>query len=203
MRYMQKTKLCSEIKNLLGIVASYKILSYWSPENFVKIAVKPLFHGIYAKNEIMLRNQKHFGNCCFSYNTFTLVTRKFRQNRRKTIISRDICKKPNYAQKSKTFCGIVASYKTLSHWSPENFVKIAEKPLFHEIYAKNQIILRNQKPFGNCCFSYNTFTLVTRKFRQNRRKTIISRDICEKRNYGPKSKTIWELLLLIKYLPLW
>ena len=32
--------------------------------------------------------------------------------------------------------------------------------------------------------------LVTRKFRQNRRKTIISRDICKKRNYGPKSKTL-------------
>ena len=45
--------------------------------------------------------------------------------------------------------------------------------------------------------------LVTRKLRQNRRKTIISRDICRKRNYGPKSKTIWELILLIIYLPLW
>ena len=32
--------------------------------------------------------------------------------------------------------------------------------------------------------------LVTRKYRQNRRKTIISRDICKKRNYAPKSKTI-------------
>ena len=40
--------------------------------------------------------------------------------------------------------------------------------------------------------------LVTRKFRENRRKTIISRDICKKRNYAPKSKTIWELILLIK-----
>ena len=28
--------------------------------------------------------------------------------------------------------------------------------------------------------------LVTRKFRQNRRKTIISRDILKKRNYGLK-----------------
>ena len=45
--------------------------------------------------------------------------------------------------------------------------------------------------------------LVTRKFRQNRRKTIISGDICRKRNYVPKSKTIWELILLIKYLPLY
>ena len=45
--------------------------------------------------------------------------------------------------------------------------------------------------------------LVTRKFRQNRRKTIISGDICKKRNQGPKSKTIWELILLIKYLPLY
>ena len=44
--------------------------------------------------------------------------------------------------------------------------------------------------------------LVTRKFSQNRRKTIISRNICKKRNYAPKSKTIWELILLIKYVPL-
>ena len=43
--------------------------------------------------------------------------------------------------------------------------------------------------------------LVTR-FRQNRRKTIISRDICKKRNYASKWKTIWEMILLIKYLPL-
>ena len=66
---MQKTKLYSEIKNQLGIVASYKILSHWSPENFDKIALKPLFHEIYAKNEIMLRDQKPFGNCCFLKNT--------------------------------------------------------------------------------------------------------------------------------------
>ena len=42
--------------------------------------------------------------------------------------------------------------------------------------------------------------LVTRKFRQNRCETIISRDIRKKRNYASKSKTIWELILLIKYL---
>ena len=45
--------------------------------------------------------------------------------------------------------------------------------------------------------------LVIRKFRQKRRKTIISLDICRKRNYGPKSKTIWELILVIKNLPLY
>ena len=43
--------------------------------------------------------------------------------------------------------------------------------------------------------------LVTRKFRQNLRKTIISRDICKKGNYASKTKTIRELILLIKYLP--
>ena len=41
------------------------------------------------------------------------------------------------------------------------------------------------------------------KFRQNRRKTIISPDICKNRNYASQSKTIWELILLIKYLPLY
>ena len=45
--------------------------------------------------------------------------------------------------------------------------------------------------------------LMTRKFRQNGRKTIISRDVCKKRNYASKSKTIWELILLIKYLLLY
>ena len=44
---------------------------------------------------------------------------------------------------------------------------------------------------------------MTRKFRQNRRKTIISGDICKKRNYEPKSKAFRELLLLIKYFLLW
>ena len=39
--------------------------------------------------------------------------------------------------------------------------------------------------------------LVTLEFRQNRRNTIISRDICKKRNYGSKSKSISELILLI------
>ena len=46
-------------------------------------------------------------------------------------------------------------------------------------------------------------SLVIRKFRQNRRKSIISRDMWKKRNYGPKSKTFWGLIHLIKYLPLW
>ena len=32
--------------------------------------------------------------------------------------------------------------------------------------------------------------LVAQKFRQNRRKSIISRDICKKRNYGQKLKTV-------------
>ena len=59
---------------------------------------------------MMLRDQKPFGNSCFSENTFTLVTRKFRQNRRKTIISRDTCKK-EIMLRAQNHLGIVASYK--------------------------------------------------------------------------------------------
>ena len=78
---------------------------------------------------------------------------KFRQNRRKTIISRDICRKRNYSRKSITFRGLLLFIKDLPVWWPENFVKIAVKPLFHEIYAKNEIMLRNRKSFGNWFFS--------------------------------------------------
>ena len=78
-----------------------------------------------------------------------LVTRKIRQNCRKTIISRDICKKRNYASKSKTIWKLILPMKYLLLCRPENFVKIGVKPLFHEIYAKNEIMLRNRKPFGN------------------------------------------------------
>ena len=103
---MQKTKLCSEIKNHLGIDSSHKI--------------RP-----------------------------PLVTRKFRQNRRKTIISRDICKKRNYASKSKTISELILLRKYLPFVKGKNFVKIAVKPLFHEICAENEIRARNKKPFGN------------------------------------------------------
>ena len=84
-----------------------------------------------------------------------LVARKFRQNRRKTIISRDIYKKRNYAPKSKTIWELILLIKYILLWRPGNFVKIAVKPLFNEIYEKNEIMPRNQKPFGNCCFLEN------------------------------------------------
>ena len=85
----------------------------------------------------------------------------------------------------------------------KNFVKIAEKPLFHEICAENEIKARNKKHLGFDSSHRIPPRLVTRKFRQKSRKSIISRDICKKRNYASKSKTIWELNLLIKYIPLW
>ena len=85
-----------------------------------------------------------------------LVTRKFRQNRRKSIISRDICKKRNYGPKSKTIWELILLITYFLLWWPENFVKIAVKPLFHKIYAENEIMARNQNPFENWCFSWNT-----------------------------------------------
>ena len=103
---MQKTKLCFEIENHLGIDSSHKIPP-------------------------------------------PLVTRKFRQYRRKSIISQDICKKRNYGPKSKTIWELILLIKYLLLCRLENFVKIAVKPLFREIYPKNEIMLRNQKPFGN------------------------------------------------------
>ena len=117
---MQKTKLCFEIENHLGIDSSYKIPP-------------------------------------------PLVTRKFRQHRRKTIISRDICKKRNYASKSKTIWELILLIKYLLLWWPENLIKIAVKPLFHEMYAKNEIMLRNRKPFGNWFFPENTCPFVKGK----------------------------------------
>ena len=151
---MQKTKLCSEIKNLLGIVASYKILSHWSSEKFVKIAVKTLFREIYMQKTKLWSEIKNLLGIVASYKIPPpLVPWKFRQNRRKTIISRDICKKRNYGSKTKIIWELILLIKYLLVCSPENFVKIAVKPLFHEIYARNEIMLRNRKPFGNWFFS--------------------------------------------------
>ena len=65
--------------------------------------------------------------------------------------------------------------KYLPLWLPENFVKIAIKPLFQEIYAENGIMARNQNPFGIDAAHKIPRPLVTRKFRQKRRETIISR----------------------------
>ena len=59
---MQKAKLWPEINNLLGIVAFYKIPPRLVTRKFRQNRPKTIIHEIYAKNEIMLRNQKPFGN---------------------------------------------------------------------------------------------------------------------------------------------
>ena len=147
---MQKTKLCFEIENDLGIDSSYKIPP---PLQKAKISSKsPLNHYFtryMQKTKLWPEINNLLGIVAFYKISPRLVTRKFRQNRRKTIISRDICKKRNYAAKSKTIWELILLIKNLVLWCPENFVKIAAKPLFHEIYAKNEIMLRNRKRFGN------------------------------------------------------
>ena len=51
--------------------------------------------------------------------------RKFRQNRRKTIISRDICKKLNIAPNQNSFWDELFSETSSPFRKPDNFVKIA------------------------------------------------------------------------------
>ena len=115
------------------------------------------------------------------------VTRKFRQNRRKSIISRDICKKRNYSSKSQTIWELILLIKYLHVWWPENFVKTAVKPLFRETYAKNQNYASKSKSTWEFIILVKYLPLYnTQKCRQNRRKTIISRDMCRKRNQGLK-----------------
>ena len=46
----------------LGIDTSHKIPPPLVTRKYHQIAVEPLFHEIYAKNEIMARNQKPFDN---------------------------------------------------------------------------------------------------------------------------------------------
>ena len=150
---MQKTKLWPEIKNLFIIDASCKYLLLWWPENFVKIAVNHYFTRYMQKTKLCFETENHLGIDTSHKIPPPLVTRKYRQNRRKTIVSRDICKKWNYAPKSKTIWELIHLIKYLPLWWHENFVKITVKPLFHEVCAEIEIKARNKKPFGNWYFS--------------------------------------------------
>ena len=59
---MQKTKLCFEIEKHLGIDTSHKIPPPLVTRKYRQNRRKAIIHEIYAKNEIMARNQNPFDN---------------------------------------------------------------------------------------------------------------------------------------------
>ena len=59
---MQKTKLGSDIKYILAIDSSHKIPPRFITRKFRQITVKRFVREIYAKNEMMVQNQKPFWN---------------------------------------------------------------------------------------------------------------------------------------------
>ena len=85
-----------------------------------------------------------------SYKYLVLCTRqKFRQNRRKTIISRDICKKRKYGLKTKNHFVIDSSLRIPTPLVTRKFRQNCRKTIISRDICKNEIMLRNRKPFGN------------------------------------------------------
>ena len=151
---MQKTKSMPELKNRLRIDSSHKIPPPMVTRKFRHNRCETnISRDIWKKRNYASKSKTIWELILLIKYLPLCKSQKFRQNRRKTIISRDICRKWNYGPKSITFWGLLLFIKYHPVWWPENFVKIAVKPLFHEIYAKNEIMARNQKPFGNWFFS--------------------------------------------------
>ena len=97
---MQKTKLCSETKILLGTDAFHKIPSPLLTRKFRLNHRKSIIsRDIYRKQNYGPKSITFWGLLLLYKIPLGMVTRKFRQNRRKTIISGDMCRKRNQGPK--------------------------------------------------------------------------------------------------------
>ena len=142
---MQKRNYASKSKTISELILLRKYLPPCKRQKFRQNRLKTIISRDICKKRNYASKSKTIWELILLIKYLPLYKRqKIRQNRRKSIISRDKCKKRNYASKSKTIWELNLLIKYLLVWSPENFVKIAVKPLFHEIHVEIEIMARNQ-----------------------------------------------------------